>query len=260
MRRRARGGKVADPDNANAGADTRIPATAARSDVSREHWGLPAGRALAYEWPSASVWISSTFISRFKRLPAALWCCIVASALAGCITAARPDLSVEARQSLRLTRVDVDFAPDANVHVSAVENEATNRGATTRAQVAEAGRAHIRRVLSSEFMATVGPRLAGVRPVVAKIGITRFYIPGAVAAVLVGGSSEFTAGVDLVDEKNGEVLVSIPPGRIANTVYRPGGILGVAVQVAAAGDPAEIKTREMSHTFAADHANWLTER
>ena len=48
--------------------------------------------------------------------------------------------------------------------------------------------------------------------------------------------------------------------RIASTVYRPGGLLGVAAQVAAAGDPAEIKTREMSHKFAADYASWLTER
>ncbi len=158
------------------------------------------------------------------------------------------------------TRAEVDFAPDATIHVSAVEDEATNHGATTRELVAEAERAHIRQALASEFVATVGPRLAGARPVVARIRISRFYVPGAVAALMVGGSSDMQAGVDLVDEKSGEILVSIPPGKISNSVYRPGGILGVAVQVAGAGDPVDAKTREMSRKFSAEYAQWLMER
>lgn len=184
---------------------------------------------------------------------------IVVLVLAGCVRADKPALSLEARQGLRLTRADVGFAPGAVIHVSAVEDQATARMATPQ-EVAAAQRDHVVRVLSAEFMAVVGPRLAGVRPVVAKIVVNRFYIPGAMAALFVGGSSEMQAGVDLVDEQTGEVLASIPSGRIANSVYRPGGVIGVAVQAAGAGDPAEIKTREMAQKFASEYVQWLMER
>src|SRR3974390_2795749 len=120
---------------------------------------------------------------------------VVAAAvcLAGCVMADKPGLSVEGRQNLRLVRADVDFAPGANIHVSAVEDDAARRGATTREQVAEAERAHVREVMASDFMAIVGPRLAGARPVVAKIRVQNFYVPGAVASLMTGGSA-FAAG------------------------------------------------------------------
>jgi hypothetical protein len=182
---------------------------------------------------------------------------VVVIALSGCVTADKPSLSPEARQNLRLAAVEVAFTPDASIHVSAVEDEATSRGATTREQVREAEVAHIRQVVTSEFTEVVGPRLAGSRPVVAKIRINNFYIPGAVGALLLDGKSALSAGVDLVDRKSGEVLVSIPPGKIMSGVYRPGGVLGLAVQLTAAGDPADKKTREMSREFAAEYVSWL---
>jgi hypothetical protein len=194
------------------------------------------------------------FCSSFRRL---FLVCATAAALSGCVTADKPGLSLEARQSLRLTRADVDFAPGATTHISAVEDQAQAQGANTREQVAAAERAHIQRVLSSEFMAIVGPRLSAGRPVAAKIHVVQFYIPGAAAALMMGGSSAFSAGVDLVDEKSGDVLVTIPPGKIANSVYRPGGIIGFAVQAAAANDPVDAKTREISQKFSAEYAAWV---
>ncbi|MDE2362880.1 MAG: hypothetical protein KGM42_09395 [Hyphomicrobiales bacterium] len=193
------------------------------------------------------------------RFSAAAFCFAFLS-LAGCITADKPTLSVDERQALRLTNAVVRFAPDAVIHVSAVEDEVAARSGATAADVKQAERAQIERVVASDFRSIVAPRLAGVRPVVAQITITRFYIPGALGAFVSGGSSEFSAGVDLVDAKSGEKLVSIPPGKIMGTVYRPGGVVGFAVQAAAAGDPADRKIHEMARSFATEYAGWIVGR
>jgi hypothetical protein len=196
-------------------------------------------------------------ISLALRAPARFLAAIlVALGLSGCVTADKPALSVEGRQNLKLVRTEVGFAPGANIHVSAVEDQEAARGAS-REQIGQAERAHISEAMSSDFMAIVGPRLAGSRPVVAKITVTSFYIPGAVAALVAGGSSAFSAGVDLVDVKSGETLVSIPPGKISTSVYRPGGVIGFAVQASAAGDPVDAKTHEISRQFAVEYVNWL---
>lgn len=177
--------------------------------------------------------------------------------LAACVTADKPTLSADARQSLKLTSVSVDFAPSAYIHISPVEDEVNARGSYEREQVAEAEKAQIRRVLPEEFTAMVGPRLAGSRSVAARITITRFDVPGPLATALASGTFGMGAGVDLVDAKSGETLVSIPPGKIGNAVYRPGGVIGLAVQAAEASAPSDKKTRELSRVFAAEYANWI---
>jgi hypothetical protein len=178
-------------------------------------------------------------------------------ALTGCVTADKPTLSVEARQSLKLTGVDVAFAPNAVIHVSQVEDEVNTRGDASREQIKQAEMDHIRHVLPEEFMAAVGPSLAGVRPVTAHVTIGYFYIPGPVATLVSGGSFNINGGVDLVDAKTGETLVSVPPGKIFGSVVRPGGVLGLAVQAASAYDASDVKTRQMARSFATEYAQWV---
>ncbi len=104
----------------------------------------------------------------------------------------------------------------------------------------------------------LGPRMAGGRPVVARVTVKQFYVPGPVATLMAGGSSALSAGVDIVDAKSGEMILSIPPGQISSTVYRPGGIVGVAVQASAADNPSEWKTREMARAFAEEYTRWFS--
>ncbi len=153
------------------------------------------------------------------------------AALAGCVSDDAPKLSLESQQTLKLTAATVDFAPDARIHISAVEDEVVARGGS-KEQVAESERAQIGRVLPEEFIATVGPKLAGSRPVTARVHVKYFNIPGPVQTVVVNGGLELSAGVDLVDAKTGEILNSIPPGKISSAVYRPSGIIGLAFQAA----------------------------
>ncbi|MDE2579282.1 MAG: hypothetical protein KGL46_10780 [Hyphomicrobiales bacterium] len=181
-----------------------------------------------------------------------------AAFLAGCITAEKPTLSLEERRALQLTAAHVEFTPDARVHVSPIEDQEAARGAT-REQIAEVEKSHIRAVVSSDFMAVVGSRLNGTRPVAARITIKYFNVPGAVAAVLGGStSSGLIAGVDLVDVKTGQTLVSAPPGKITSEVYRPAGVLGLVMQAASAKDPVDTKVHEMAQKFAAEYAGWVT--
>jgi hypothetical protein len=182
---------------------------------------------------------------------------VFALLLSGCVMADRPTLSPEARASLRLTRAEVVLEPSANIHVSPVEDEASARGGT-REQIAEAQRNHVREVLASEFMNIVAPRLAGERPVFARITVGQFFIPGPVYTLLVAGSSNFSAGVDLIDVRTGETLISIPPGKIQHTVFRPGGMIGFVAQAATAGDPVDSKSREISKNFANEFLAWLS--
>jgi hypothetical protein len=180
----------------------------------------------------------------------------IAFLLSGCVTADRPALSPEARASLRLTKTEVVLAPSAIIHVSPVEDEASARG-ETREQIAETQRNHVREVLASEFMHAVAPKLAGQRPVIARIFVERFFIPGPVLTLLAGGSYDISAGVELVDATTGETLVSIPPGKISSAVYRPGGVGGFVVHAITAGDPVDSKSREISLAFANEFVGWL---
>jgi hypothetical protein len=182
---------------------------------------------------------------------------IVLAGLSGCVAADKPTLSADARQSLKLTSVSVDFAPNSVVNISPVEDQVHARGSYAREDVAEAEKAQIRRVLPEEFTAIVGPRLAGSRPVTAHITVTHFDVPGPLQTAVIGSQPLMAAGVDLVDAKSGETLVSIPPGKIAKSIFRPGGVIGLAVQATEAGDPSDKKTREMSRAFAAEYANWI---
>lgn len=177
--------------------------------------------------------------------------------LGGCVASDNPTLSPEARQSLKLTAVTLDYTPDARIHISSVEDEVNAQAGATKERVAQAERSQISRVLPEEFMAQVGPKLAGTRPVTARVHINYFNIPGPLATVVSGGNLGLGAGVDLVDAKSGEIINSIPPGKISSMVYRPSGIIGFAVQAAEASDPSEKKTREMSRAFASEYAAWV---
>lgn len=199
-----------------------------------------------------------SFILRSSLRPSpVLLSSLVLLGLGGCVASDNPTLSPEARQSLKLTGVTVDYTPDASIHISAVEDEVNSRGVAPREQVAQAEQAQISRVLPEEFLAQVGPKLAGSHAVIARVHIKYFNIPGPLATVAISGNLGLAAGVDLVDATSGEILNSIPPGKISSGVFRPSGIIGFAVQAAEARDPSEKKTRELSRAFGAEYAAWI---
>ncbi len=182
---------------------------------------------------------------------------VILLGLAGCVDAERPNVSAETVTSFKLTSVSVDFAPNAAIHISPVEDQVHARGVYDREQVAAAEKAQIRQVFAEVFSAVVGARLTGARPVAARIVVTGFNVPGPLMTALASGSYSVAAGVDLVDAATGATLVSVPPGKISNAVYQPGGVGGLIVQAVQSGDPSDRKTRQLAQIFSNEYVQWL---
>lgn len=192
-----------------------------------------------------------------RRRLSPLLCGLALLGLAGCVDAEKPGLSLAARQSLKLTAVSVDFSPEAVLYIYPVEREVQASGSYDPEALRAAEKAQISRVLPGEFMAVVGPSLNGTRPVKARIIVSYFQVPGPMQAVIGSSALGMGGGVELVDAKSGEVLVTIPPGKISQAVARPGGVIGLAVHAMESSESSDVKTRQVSRNFAAEFANWL---
>lgn len=191
-----------------------------------------------------------------QRLASWLGAGVLVFGVSGCI-----DPSVEtfpeAQQALKLTGVTVDYRPGAYIHISAVEDEVISHGGASREEVATAERAQISRILPEEFMAVVGPKLKGSRPVVARVHVDGFNIPGPVGSLVNGGTLGLRAGVDLVDGRTGQTVSSIPPDKLSSSVHRPGGVVGFAVAIYEENESTEKKSRAMLRAFAEEYGDWI---
>jgi hypothetical protein len=179
--------------------------------------------------------------------------------LAGCAAQGYSSLTAEAVGGLRLIRTEVVFEPGAYLNVAPFEDSPGVWG-RSREEAREATKGHVREALVSEFAKVVSPKLSGARPVYARITVGRFIVPGALQTALADGSTELSAGVDLIDAKTGETLASAPPGAVGAWSYKPRGAIGLVSLAISSRDPIDAESRELSQRFATNYWAWLQER
>ncbi len=211
------------------------------------------------------------------RLKMLAFLAIAAVGLSGCNETPKPNLSLESLGGLKLTAVEVAFTPDADIYVSDAQDEAQAR-AQAKAEANEpAGdvkaesialqRERAIEVVRSVFLRDIGSRLHGARPVVARLSVKQFSVPGAGASLMVGAGASMVASGDLVDAKTREVLESRPP--LLTLVGHGGGLLtgGIVGGVISAVSESNRRSKYARGTAEAlavewcrQYAKWLFER
>ena len=185
--------------------------------------------------------------------------------LSGCIDAEKPTLSADAMAHFRLTDVSVDFTPDAQVHYSDAEDEAANaQTASGESADIEKVKQHQRErasaVIRAAFLSEVGPKLAGSQPVKVRVTVSNFWVPGVLGTVLVGGSANMVAGVDLLDAKSGNLIVGFQPDKGYGGAAAFSGIGGAVINAAMDANTVDGRAGRMARNFADDYAGWLNQR
>src|SRR3954454_21793224 len=121
---------------------------------------------------------------------------VAALGLAGCVTTATNTLSLDDVATLKLTGVDVTFAPEANIWWGDGERAfAASKGqpATESENLAKTpeGQAYLRNTIAAKVRTAVeqklSPGLAGPRPVRANVLVREVRIASAIQRIIIGG-------------------------------------------------------------------------
>jgi DNA-binding CsgD family transcriptional regulator len=185
-------------------------------------------------------------------------------ALSACVTAENP-LSQTYIAGMKLTGVNVSFAPKASVIWE--EGERAYAGARTMsdAQVAEARRTqeykdYVHAMLGARIKAGVEQAMAGqligARPVRLEIVVSRFYVPSVASRVLIGGDPQMFAAATLVDARTGAVILAHPD--LEAFVHGGAGIIGTAVQAAIDSSRNETQEDRLIANYGQTYREWLT--
>jgi len=187
-------------------------------------------------------------------------------ALAGCVTTEN-SLSQNDIASMKLTGVNVSFAPDARVQWE----DGIRAYATTKAiaddQIATAtdtpeGKAYVRNLLAPKIKAGVEKAMAGQlngsRPVRLEIVVKNFAIASAVQRIMIGGGREMTAGANLVDARTGAIIIANPDLRAFLMAGQ--GVLGTAVQAAIDNAATQGVAEQVVDRYGKNYRDWLLRR
>jgi hypothetical protein len=182
--------------------------------------------------------------------------------LAGCVTATNT-LSHDDVTTLRLTGVDVGFAPDANISWGDGERAfAASKGqpATESDNLARTpeGQAYLRNTVAAKIKTSMERNLSGglvgSRPVRIRVTVRGVVVASAIQRAIIGGGHTMTADVTVVDAKTG---ASVLPYAAQSTAAAAGqGIGGVLVDAAFFGDPID----RVIDNYAVVYGNWLLRR
>jgi hypothetical protein len=178
--------------------------------------------------------------------------------LAGCVTTANT-LAPEQISSFRLQSVDVTIVPNAGISWSDAERDlAVSKGLDTpeRWAAAQDGlQEQIRRTIAAKMrdsmMREVGSQLGGTRPVRINVRIHEFRVTAGAVRVLFGGNHAILADIDIVDGRNGALLLAFP----AHQTFIQGGngLIGVALDNLLLDEPAD----RIIRLSALEYRNWL---
>jgi hypothetical protein len=182
-------------------------------------------------------------------------------ALAACATIPQ-SLPPDQIRSLKLTAVNVTFAPDASIHwADGLHAWAKQKGIPDH-ELAVAGDSEEARVYARNLLATkvketttrvLSLSLAGTRPARINVAVKGFVIASAAQRVIIGGSHVMTADVMLVDA-SGRELLAFPNFVVVNAAGQ--GVVGALVDAAMLPDP----TQRLLEDFANRYRDWLLPR
>jgi hypothetical protein len=188
----------------------------------------------------------------------------IALGLTGCVTAAENSLSANDIAGMKLTGVNVSFAPDAGVQwEDGIRAYATSK-AITDDQIATAtntpeGKAYVQAMLAPVIRTGVtkslNGQLIGSRPVRLDVVVKSFAVASAVQRILIGGGRGMVADANLVDAKTGAVIVAYPELRAAT--YAGQGIVGTAVQAAIDNASEQSVAEKLAYRYGEIYRLWL---
>lgn len=208
--------------------------------------------------------IFKRFVFANRARPALFAALTLGLALAGCVTAEN-SLSQNDIASMKLTGVNVSFAPNAVVRWEEGERAYAGAKAMSDAQVADARQTqdykdYVHALLAPRIKAGVeqamAGQLTGVRPVRLDIVVTRFYIPSFVWRVVVGGDPLMIAAATLVDARTGAVILAHPGLDVL--VSGSSGIIRATLQAAVDSSRNETPEGRLIARYGEAYREWLT--
>ena len=188
----------------------------------------------------------------------------IAFGLTGCVTTAENSLSANDIAGMKLTGVNVSFAPDAGVQwEDGIRAYATSK-AITDDQIATAtntpeGKAYVQTMLAPVIKTGVtkslNGQLNGTRPVRLDVVVKSFAVASAVQRILIGGGRGMIADANLVDAKTGAVIVAYP--QLLAATYAGQGIVGTAVQAAIDNASEQSVAEKLAYRYGEIYRRWL---
>jgi hypothetical protein len=189
---------------------------------------------------------------------------LVAFGLTGCVTTAENSLSANDVAGMKLTGVNVSFAPDAGVQwEDGIRAYATSK-AIPDDQIATAtntpeGKAYVQTMLAPFIKTGVTKSLNGqfngTRPVRLEVVVKSFAVASAVQRILIGGGRGMIADATLVDAKTGAVIVAYP--QLFAATYAGQGIVGTAVQAAFDNASEQSVAEKLAFRYGEIYKRWL---
>jgi hypothetical protein len=183
---------------------------------------------------------------------------LLALLVSGCVTASN-SLPREQAAALRLSAVNVSFAPGARISWGDGERAyASTKGAPDQSDAlanTPEGQAYVRNAIGSKVKTAMerhlGGRLKGTRLVRVEVNVTEVQIASVAQRILVGGNHSMKGDVALVDAKTGEVLVAYPAQSAVGMAGQ--GIAGTLIDQAVAPNPID----RIVDSYAAQYGHWL---
>ncbi len=182
-----------------------------------------------------------------------------ALALTGCVTTDNR-LTKDDAGSMKLTGINVSFAPDANVEwddgirayakAKAISDDQAGNAVNT-----PEGKAYLNGMLASQIKSRteriMAGALTGSRPVRLDIVVRNFTVLSPVKRVLVGGGHLMIADASLVDARTGAMIVAHPDLR--GGVATGNGLVGTPVSMAIESNYKESIAEKMMNAYAENY-------
>jgi hypothetical protein len=167
--------------------------------------------------------------------------------VAGCATAPQNTLTQDKRDSLRIDKIEVSYAPDAKVLWLDAQAGAPEEPAAKLAYLQQKAIGPIKSALDAEIKST----FRGTDPATLRVRIRLIHIQAAALRIIVGGAPyAIRADLELVDAKSGQTLLSATDFDAFSMSF--GGVAGI-VESAVADEPI----LRVSKAFAVVLGRWL---
>jgi len=166
--------------------------------------------------------------------------------LAGCATRAQNTLAQDKRDSLRIDKIEVSFAPDAKIFWFDAQG-APEDPAAKLAFLEQKAIGPIKSALDGEIRAA----FRGTDPAILRVRVRWIFIQAAAARIIIGASPySIKADLELVDAKSGQTLLAASNFDAFSQSF--GGVAGI-LEAAVADEPIIRVSRAFAHVLT----TWL---
>jgi hypothetical protein len=162
----------------------------------------------------------------------------------GCATGPQNTLAQDRRDSLRIDRIELSFAPDAKISWLDAQGGAPEEPAAKLAYLEEKASGPIRSALDAE----IKPAFRGTAPATLRVRIRFIHIQAAALRIIVGAAPyAMRADLELVDIRSGRTLLSAHNFDGLSLTF--GGVAGILESVVE-GEPINRVSKAFAHVLA----------